>query len=193
MNKFVIFEGVLGSGKSTQCKIFCTNNAYSYLSTGEIFRGMAKNNEIDEKLTSRMNNGYLLSDELTNSIVTSEINKLESNYIALDGYPRTLKQAEYLFDLINTRINSKLLCVFSLDLADDVIFSRLTARRLNTLNDRADDDNGEIIRHRITEYYEYRDQLHKYYKVIQVPLFIIDANSKIDAIQMKIQNYYNTL
>lgn len=106
IKKIIILIGLPGSGKGTQGAIISKLMAIPHISTGDIFRKMIKEDSKESELLSKyMKEGKLIPSDLVNKIVRSYILSDEcKNGCILDGYPRTLKQAEYFIENISTDI-----------------------------------------------------------------------------------------
>ena len=117
--------GAPGSGKGTQASIFYEELGLAHISTGDIFRGMAKgDDELSRELARKMRDGEFISEELVNSTVNAFLSdkQYDKGYV-LDGYPRTVEQLEYFV----ANISSDFLTVF-FDIEDELIIKRITGR-----------------------------------------------------------------
>ena len=93
----LIFFGPPGAGKGTQAKIISKFLNVSHLSTGDILRKkLLDKDDLANDLQKIMSTGNLVSDEILNSIVASRLKDELVNGFILDGYPRTLKQSDFL-------------------------------------------------------------------------------------------------
>ena len=100
----VIMLGAPGAGKGTQAKKIAEKYEIPHISTGDIFRANIKNGtELGNKAKSYMDQGHLVPDELTCDLVVDRINQADcKNGYVLDGFPRTIPQAEALNCLLYT-------------------------------------------------------------------------------------------
>jgi adenylate kinase len=124
----VILLGPPGSGKGTQARHLSQSFGLLHLSTGDMLRGAAmKDSELGERVRAKMNAGQLVPDELICRIVAE---RLTSDGIArgvvLDGFPRTLGQARFLFALLAEQKTIALNMQVSRDLLIQRIMGRLT-------------------------------------------------------------------
>jgi len=125
----LILLGPPGSGKGTQAKLIVDNNAIPHLSTGDMLRqAVAAGTETGKKAKAVMNAGKLVSDDIVNAIVSERIDMSDcaSGFI-LDGYPRTLKQADVLGNMLEGK-RLKLNCVVALRVDDDALVERVSGR-----------------------------------------------------------------
>lgn len=125
----LIIMGLPGSGKGTQSDFIVDKYQVKHLSTGNLFRQeIASGSGLGLELKSYMDKGELVPDELTIRLLKEEISKSEyNNGFLLDGFPRTLVQAQALSEMLNA-INKQIDHVVYLDLDEKVIIQRLTGR-----------------------------------------------------------------
>lgn len=125
----LIIMGLPGSGKGTQSDFIVDKYQVKHLSTGNLFRQeIASGSELGLELKSYMDKGELVPDELTIRLLKEEISKSEyNNGFLLDGFPRTLVQAQALSEMLDV-INKQIDHVVYLDLDESVIIQRLTGR-----------------------------------------------------------------
>ena len=126
---FTVIMGPPGSGKGTQAKILAENYHVPHISSGDIFRqAMTLNDDLALELKKAINNGHLVSDELTNKIVSRRLLQEDClNGFILDGYPRTVNQAEALTEILKEK-NQKINKVINLYVDYRVIVERLKQR-----------------------------------------------------------------
>lgn len=121
----IILIGAPGSGKGTLSSKL-VEHGIVHLSTGDIFRKLSKSTgELSDRLKTYLNSGKLIPDDFTNEVAQKAIMEelAQNKSIVLDGYPRTIAQAQYLDKII------KVDQVFYLDIEFDVLVKRLTGRR----------------------------------------------------------------
>jgi adenylate kinase len=126
----MIFIGPPGAGKGTQAERICEEYGVVQLSTGDILRANRKaGTELGKKAQSFMDAGELVPDSLIIDMIKEELIKpeLSKGYI-LDGFPRTVPQADALDHLLSD-MGQKLDCVLVLEVPNDALLKRLTARR----------------------------------------------------------------
>jgi len=129
----LILLGAPGAGKGTVAKLLTAMDGSVQISTGDILRGaVAAGTELGKKAESAMKAGDLVSDDLIMGIMGERLKEddCKSGYL-LDGFPRTIPQAEALTVLLND-IGEKLDFVVNIDVPRDVILDRLTTRRTCT-------------------------------------------------------------
>jgi adenylate kinase len=125
----VIFIGPPGSGKGTQAKRLASEHAIPHISTGDILReAIADGTELGRKAAPIMAEGKLVSDDLMVGIIRDRLKKSDAKRgFILDGYPRTLVQAQKLESLVGN--GSGGLRVLQLLVPDEVIVKRIALRR----------------------------------------------------------------
>ena len=196
----LILLGAPGAGKGTQATLLTEKLCIPAISTGNMLReAMANGSELGQKVKKFMDEGSLVPDDIIMDIIVDRINRDDcKNGFILDGMPRTLFQAEAM-DARNIPIDY----VISIELADDVIFDRMTGRRVcgkcgasyhisanpprtegvcdhcqGELTVRKD-DVPETVRHRLDVYHAQTEVLKDYY-VKCGKLVLIEGNQSIE-------------
>jgi adenylate kinase len=129
----LIFIGPPGSGKGTQAKRLAAQHAVPHISTGDMLReAIADGTELGQKAAPIMASGALVSDELMLGIIDERLSKPDAQRgFILDGYPRTVVQAEKLDTIVgkNTGNGADGLRVLQLLVPDEAIVKRISLRR----------------------------------------------------------------
>ena len=178
MTRLVIL-GKQGAGKGTQCALLVEHYGIPHISTGDILRAaVAEGTELGLKAKEVMEAGDLVSDDLILGIVEARLAQPDVNEgFLLDGFPRTVPQAEALEPLLED-LQQPIQAVVLLELDDAVLIQRLLARG------RAD-DNESVIRNRLEVYREKTSPLISFYQdkglLISVP-----AEGSVEAITERI-------
>ena len=179
----IIMLGAPGAGKGTQAEVVSQKYNIPVISTGNIIRDAIKNNtELGNKAKSFIDEGYLVPDDVVIDLVSDRLKNCKSGFI-LDGFPRTIPQAQAL-DEMGTGIDK----VIDLDVKDEEIVVRLSGRRVceecgttyhvsykptKVLNkcDKCggsmilrDDDKPETIKSRLAVYHTQTEPLKQYYE-----------------------------
>lgn len=125
----MLIMGLPGVGKGTQADRIVSEYNVSHISTGNMFRKeMSTDSKLGNELSSFINSGKLVPDELTIRLLKNEIEKPEhKNGFLLDGFPRTIVQAQSLNEMLKSN-NIKLDCVISLEIDEEIIIERLVNR-----------------------------------------------------------------
>ena len=129
----IILLGPPGAGKGTIAKALMAQDGSVQISTGDILRAaVAAGTELGKKAEAAMKAGDLVTDELIMGIMEERLQQedCKKGYL-LDGFPRTIPQAEALKALL-AKLGEKLDCALELDIPRDVIIDRLTTRRTCT-------------------------------------------------------------
>ena len=188
-NIHIILLGPPGCGKGTQAQKLIREFGFVQLSTGDMLRAaISKGTEIGMQAKSIIDKGELVSDEIVIGIVRDRIfsTECECGYM-LDGFPRTLAQAEKLDQILSDR-NQKIDVVLRLCVPDDMAIRRIAGRRFHITSGRSyniefnppkiegkdditgeklvqrEDDKEEIVQSRIKTYHELTEPLVRYYQ-----------------------------
>lgn len=123
--------GLPGAGKGTQAEKIVDKYAIPHISTGDMFRAaMKEGTELGLKAKSFMDKGELVPDEVTIGIVHERLSKEDCQKgFLLDGFPRTVPQAEALENLL-VDLNRKIDFVINIQVDKDILMERLTGRRI---------------------------------------------------------------
>lgn len=129
----IVLLGAPGAGKGTQAKIMADKLDIPHISTGDIFRANIKGNTpLGQKAKAYMDKGELVPDELTMEIVKDRLQNPDcTKGFILDGFPRTIPQAEYLDKVLN-EMSIDLDVAFLIDVKDQDIIERMSGRRVCT-------------------------------------------------------------
>lgn len=203
----LLFFGAPGVGKGTQSKIISEKMHIKQISTGEMLRAAVKENSmLGKKVSGYLNDGKLVPDDLIIDIISIELKKPDNeNGFILDGFPRTLPQAEGL-DKMFEKLDIHLDKVVEISVPDEIIIKRLVNRRIcsecgneynllynpipgngkcekcgNHIFIHRSDDHEETIRKRLAIYNEQTKPLMGYYQKKGL-LFSIKGDHNIDAV-----------
>ena len=184
----IIMLGAPGAGKGTQAKMIAEKFGIPHISTGDIFRANIKNGtELGKKAKEYMDKGQLVPDELTVEILLDRVaNDDCKNGYVLDGFPRTIPQADVL-DKELTKLGDKVDYAINVDVPDENIVRRMSGRRAclkcgatyhiehippkqegicDTCGSelvQRDDDKPETVQNRLKVYHEQTQPLIEYY------------------------------
>lgn len=158
----LILFGTPGSGKGTQSVKIAEKYKLGHISTGDIFRSEIKNKtELGLKVEKIIERGCLVSDELLIEILDNAMKKFSDvEGFVLDGFPRTIRQAEELDELLGSR-NECVSLVLALDVNPDEVLQRLMKR---AAQEGRKDDTEEVIKKRLNVYYHQTSPLIEYYQ-----------------------------
>lgn len=184
----IIMLGAPGAGKGTQAKMIANKYGVPHISTGDIFRANIKNGtELGMEAKKYMDAGKLVPDELTVKILLDRVAQDDcKNGYVLDGFPRTIPQAEVL-DQALTELGDQVDYAINVDVPDENIVNRMSGRRAclacgatyhivhvppkkEGICDRCgkelvlrDDDKPETVLNRLKVYHEQTQPLIEYY------------------------------
>lgn len=127
----LVLMGLPGAGKGTQAEKVVVKYNIPHISTGDMFRAAIKEGtELGLKAKSFMDEGALVPDEVTIGIVRERLSKDDcDNGFLLDGFPRTVAQAEALDAMLND-LGKKIDYVINIDVDQSILMERLTGRRI---------------------------------------------------------------
>ncbi|WP_419093896.1 adenylate kinase [[Clostridium] scindens] len=200
----IIMLGAPGAGKGTQAKKIAAKYGIPHISTGDIFRANIKNGtELGKKAKTYMDQGLLVPDELVVDLVVDRVKQEDcKNGYVLDGFPRTIPQAEAL-DKALTDLGEKMDYAIDVDVPDENIVRRMSGRRacvgcgatyhLEYAPAKAegicdvcgkelilrDDDKPETVTNRLNVYHEQTQPLIDYYTKAGI-LKTVDGTADIE-------------
>lgn len=202
----IIMLGAPGAGKGTQAKKIAEKYGVPHISTGDIFRANIKNGtELGKKAKTYMDQGLLVPDELVVELVADRITQDDcAKGFVLDGFPRTIPQAEAL-DAALEKMGTSMDYAIDVDVPDENIINRMSGRRAcldcgatyhivtiptkvegicDTCGSKVvlrEDDKPETVQKRLEVYHAQTQPLIEYYKKQNV-LRTVDGTQPMDAV-----------
>lgn len=204
----IVLMGPPGSGKGTQAKLLADDFGMAHLSSGDIFRAeKGSGSALGKKLAEYMNTGQLVPDEMVVEIMAKAIVSSEaSGGLLLDGFPRTVAQAEAL-DRQLAKAGTPLDAVVVLEAGDDLIIDRITGRRVDPRTGRIyhvrnmpprvagiddetgekliqrEDDREEVVRKRLDVYRRQTAPVVDYYRTrTKLPVMEFDSSGQAEQV-----------
>ena len=219
----IIMLGAPGTGKGTVGNLLSKEFDIPHISSGEIFRSyINKKDELGKEIKEYVSKGQLVPDELTIKILKSRFEEPDTiNGFVLDGFPRTLNQADYLDKLFKSG-SKKIDVAVDLSLSDDEIVDRITKRRtcpnpecreiynldfkrpkVDGICDKCgtkliirDDDNENTVRNRLKNYHNISEGLIDFYKTKDI-LYTVRLNNESNKVSSdvaeEIKEYLNNI
>ncbi|MGO5052470.1 adenylate kinase [Lachnospiraceae bacterium LCP25S3_G4] len=198
----IVMLGAPGAGKGTQAKKIASKYDIPHISTGDIFRANIKNGtELGKKAKTFMDQGLLVPDELVVDLVVDRVNQDDcSNGYVLDGFPRTIPQAEALDKALET-LGQTLDYAINVEVPDENIVTRMSGRRacvdcgstyhlvyastkVDGICDNCggslilrDDDQPETVQKRLNVYHDQTQPLIDYYTNANI---LVEVDGTID-------------
>jgi len=177
----LIFFGPPGAGKGTQASLIANNFKIPHLSTGNILRNiLLQKDELSIRIKNVMDKGQLVSDDILNDIVINRISSKDClNGFILDGYPRTMDQALFLNDILNSK-DLKISKIIDMDVDKKIIAKRIISR---SKTENRQDDREEVVETRISRYLLDTKPLSDFYKSKHpYDYVVINGNQEIEKI-----------
>lgn len=161
--KYYILFGPPGAGKGTQATAMVEKYRLHHISTGALLRKeIAAGTELGLKAKALIEKGCLVPDEVVEGMIENEFNTVKDvDGFLLDGFPRTLPQAEAL-DAILAKTSDAVTATVSIMIPDAMIMERIKGRALK--EGRADDASEDVINNRIATYHDQTEPLIGYYR-----------------------------
>jgi adenylate kinase len=180
----VVLLGPPGAGKGTQAQIIAGHLGVPAISTGDIFRAnVSGRTELGKKAKVYMDAGDLVPDEVTVAMVRDRLDEPDAKAgFLLDGFPRTIAQAEQLRDSL-AGLGNALDRVLELVVDEDELVRRLSGRRMLVDGQmvQRDDDKPETVRHRLEVHREQTAPLSDFYAAEGL-LVKIDAVGQVEEV-----------
>jgi len=205
----LVLLGAPGAGKGTQCKYIVERYDLLHLSSGDILRQeRAEGTELGKKAQGYMDSGELVPDEIIIEMMVKAIDKAPAAGFILDGFPRTVNQAEELDKALAAR-EQQIDIVLNLQIDDNVVIKRITGRRscptcgavyhienLKPKNDnkcdfdgtelvQRPDDTEQVLANRLQTYHRQTEPLVDYYKK-NGTVYDLDADRNPDDVKASI-------
>jgi len=182
----VLLLGPQGSGKGTQAKRIAADYEIPHIATGDIIRAMKEDDtSLGRELRAVYDRGDLVSDDLMIMLIEARLSEGDArNGFVLDGFPRTMPQAEAL-DSVLRRLGRELDVVFEFQVSDrETLLERLLKR---AFEENRSDDTPEAIERRLKVSYDQTEPLIEYYRSRHGNVVGIHADAPIDSVYREIQ------
>lgn len=185
----LVLLGPPGGGKGTQARVLATEMGVPHIATGDLFRAeIAAESELGKLADSFIAHGNLVPDDVVNSLVRARLGKPDCSGFVLDGYPRTVPQAESLESALN-QYGRPLQGAIEIDVPDDAIVERAVGRQICPACDAIyhltakpprrmglcdhcgsalivrDDDQPSTVRRRLQIYHRITEPVLEFYRV----------------------------
>lgn len=186
----ILLLGPQGSGKGTQAKRIAEDFGLAHIATGEMLRhAIAAETPLGLAVKPIVERGDLVPDALMIDLIRERLDEEDTREgFILDGFPRTMAQAEAL-DSMLAEIGRDLDVVFELQIDDDVAVDRLAKR---ALAEGRNDDTPEAIARRLSEYHEKTEPLVGYYR-LRGNLVGVHGENPIDEVFREIEDALQTV
>lgn len=179
MASTIVLLGPPGSGKGTQAE-HLREDGWLTLSTGDLLReARSQGTELGGKAAEYMDRGDLVPDDLIVALIGDELEGRDDESIVLDGFPRTVAQADALAGALEPR-GRELTSVVLIDVPDDVVTERISGRG-------REDDDPETVRERLHVYHDETEPLIEYYERRDL-LRRVDGKGDPDAVEQRLRD-----
>ena len=181
MERTVALLGPPGSGKGTQAERLRDRCGFATLATGDLLReARLAGTDLGRRASEYMDRGDLVPDELIIAVMRDAIARLDSEPILLDGFPRTVAQADALAHALKDR-GRELTAAVLVDVPDDVVVERIRGRRQGR-----EDDRPETVRERLRVYHRETEPIVAYYDERGL-LRRVDGARDADAVEVAVR------
>ena len=189
----LILLGPPGAGKGTQAQRVVDRRGYVQLSTGDMLRAaVAAGTEVGKQAKAIMDRGDMCPDELVVQIISDRLDGPDCiKGVILDGFPRTVSQAESLDEMLEKK-GRKLDVVIELRVDETALLERLRSRIAESSGTARSDDNEETFKKRLGVYKEQTAPLIPYYEKAG-KLKVLDGMQPIDVVAEEIEAVLNDL
>jgi adenylate kinase len=182
----ILLLGPQGSGKGTQAKRIAADYEIPHIATGDIIRAMKEDDTpLGRELRAVYDRGDLVSDDLMVMLIEARLAESDARGgFVLDGFPRTMAQAEAL-DAMLRKLGRDIDVVFEFHVPDrETLLARILKR---AGEENRSDDTPEAIARRLQNYYEQTEPLIEYYRSRHGNVVGIHAEGTIDSVYREIQ------
>jgi adenylate kinase len=164
MSLNVLLLGIQGSGKGTQARRISTEYEIPHVATGDMFRAeIAAGSELGNRVRGILERGDLVPDDVTVAMIRARLAKADAeNGFVLDGFPRTMTQADAL-DALLAELGKPLTIVFELQVPDEVARERMSKR---ALEEGRVDDTPDVIARRVELYHRETEPIVQHYRAL---------------------------
>ena len=174
----VVLLGPPGAGKGTQANLLAEHFGVPHISTGDLFRAnIGQETALGLEAKSYLDTGDLVPSDLTNRMVQERVHEPDATIgFFLDGYPRTVEQANALEDILKG-LGTKIDKVLAFVVDDEAVIHRMLARGRS-------DDTEDVIRNRMRVYHDETEPLLDHYEAVEVQ---VDAMGSIEEVNRRAQ------
>ena len=185
----IILLGPPGAGKGTQAQYLISAFGLKQLSTGDMLRAaIEEGSDLGKQVQIIVDSGDLVPDDIMIEMITTRITRTDcKGGFILDGFPRTVLQAETLTEVLSQK-KIKIDHVIALDVKLSSLLDRIRNRALGATHEqRRQDDDEETLKHRLNVYKEQTEPILPYYEKLGL-LKIIDGMLTPDEVSKKIND-----
>jgi len=186
----IVILGPPGAGKGTQAKLVAAEAGLPHINTGDMLRAeIAAETELGRRVKAIVDRGDYVPDDLMIELIRARLEQDDTvDGFVLDGFPRTLAQAEALDRMLEEIERGELTVVLNFQVTDDCVVERLHGRELK---EGRSDDTPDVIRHRLDVFHEQTEPLVGYYRNKGI-LVGIHADRTVDEVFAEVEQVLET-
>jgi len=184
LKKLFLIIGAPGSGKTTDAELIAEkNDTITHYSTGDMLRAeVASGSELGIKIEKFISKGLIVPINIAIATITNAIKNAPTEYIILDGYPRSMEQLKALDSYFMDNSSLELVSVIEVEVSEDTARDRVLGRS------RGADDNNEVFNNRMSVYLEPLPMIKDFY-IKQNLLEVISGEGTIEEIVLTMGNF----
>jgi adenylate kinase len=181
MQPTITLLGPPGSGKGSQAERLVKERGFVALATGDLLReARAAGTDLGRSASEYMDRGDLVPDDLIVAMIRDELASLDEKPVLLDGFPRSVAQADALAGALEAR-GRELDAAVLIDVPDDVVVERISRRHQGR-----DDDSPQTVKERLRVYHRETEPLVEYYRERRL-LHRVDGERDADAVNAEVR------
>jgi adenylate kinase len=186
----VVILGPPGAGKGTQAKLIGAEASIPHINTGDMLRAeIAADTDLGRRVHAIVDRGDYVPDDLMIELIRARLEQDDTTEgFVLDGFPRTLAQAEALDRMLEEIERGELTVVLNFQVSDDCAVERLRGR---AVKEGRSDDTPDVIRHRLDVFHEQTEPLVGYYRNKGI-LVGIHADRTVDEVFAEVEQVLET-
>jgi adenylate kinase len=181
----IVMLGPPGAGKGTQSVLFSQSHKIPHISTGDMMRAAVKSgNSLGNKVKGYLDAGQLVPDDVVIAVIEERLSQADCSVgFILDGFPRTVAQAQALDTMLEKRA-TPLTHIIELKVAESILLERIQNRGAS--GSGRSDDSGAIAANRLKVYWEQTAPVTNYYTKAEAPLVVVDGLGTVEEVKTRI-------